>query len=229
MLGVTVNTISVILGSLLGLLIKKGIPERISDALMKGVGLCTVCIAVSGVIKGSNSLIMIISVIAGGFIGTLINIDAGLTKISAFLEKKANKNKTEEKKVNIAQGFISGSLLFCIGAMTVVGSLNAGLTGDNEMLYTKSVLDLISSCILSATLGPGVMLSAVFVFVFQGGIALLAGLAAPYLSDTAVTEMTCAGSVLILGLGLNILGITKIKIANYLPAVFIPIILCLFM
>lgn len=98
MLGVTVNTISVILGSLLGLLIKKGIPERISDALMKGVGLCTVCIAVSGVIKGSNSLIMIISVIAGGFIGTLINIDAGLTKISAFLEKKANKNKTEEKK-----------------------------------------------------------------------------------------------------------------------------------
>lgn len=97
------------------------------------------------------------------------------------------------------------------------------------MLYTKSVLDLISSCILSATLDPGVMLSAVFVFVFQGGIALLSGLAAPYLSDTAVTEMTCAGSVLILGLGLNILGITKIKIANYLPAVFIPIILCLFM
>lgn len=229
MLGVLVNTATVLLGSLVGLLLKKGIPQKLTDSLMMGIGLCTVCIAISGVLKGENTLIMILSVALGGLIGTLINIDGGLTRFSAFLEKKANRKKEEGKKISIAQGFISGSLMFCIGAMTIVGSLNAGLTGDNEMLYTKSLLDLISSCILSATLGVGVMLSAVFVLVFQGGIALLANFLAPYLSDAAVAEMTCAGSVLILGLGLNILGITKIKIANFLPAIFLPILLCMFM
>lgn len=229
MLGVLVNTATVLLGSLVGLFLKKGIPEKVTDTLMKGIGLCTICIAISGVIKGSNALIMILSVVLGGLIGGLINIDGGLTKFSAFLEEKANRKKAEGKKISLAQGFISGSLMFCVGAMTIVGSLNAGLTGDNEMLYTKSLLDLISSCVLSATLGPGVLLSAVFVLVFQGGIALLAGVVSPFLSDAAVAEMTCAGSVLILGLGLNILGITKIKVANYLPAIFIPILLCLFM
>lgn len=229
MLGVLVNTLTVIAGSIIGLLLKKGIPEKIADTLMKGIGLCTVCIAISGVIKGQNALIMILSVTIGGFVGSLINIDGGLNKFSSFLENQVNKRKKDGQSINTAQGFISGSLMFCIGAMTIVGSLNAGLTGDNEMLYTKSVLDLISSCILSATLGPGVMLSALFVLVFQGGIALLSGFAAPYLSDAVIAEMTCTGSVLILGLGLNILNITKIKIANYLPAIFIPIILCLFM
>ena len=113
--------------------------------------------------------------------------------------------------------------------MTVVGSLNAGLTDDNEMLYTKSILDLISSCVLSATLGVGVMLSAVFVLVFQGAIALAASFAAPYLSASVIAEMTCAGSVLIVGLGLNLLDLTKIKVADYLPAIFLPILFCLFL
>ena len=229
MLGVLVNTLTVLLGSAAGLLLKKGIPEKITDTLMKGIGLCTVCIAVSGVIKGNNTLIMILSVVIGGLIGGLIDIDKWLNRLSAAIEKAASGKKKNGEKPDLAQGFISGSLMFCVGAMTVVGSLNAGLTGDNEMLYTKSLLDLISSCVLSATLGPGVVLSALFVLVFQGGIALAAGFAAPYLSDSAVAEMTAAGSVLILGLGLNILGITKIKIANYLPAIFIPILLCLFM
>jgi uncharacterized membrane protein YqgA involved in biofilm formation len=113
--------------------------------------------------------------------------------------------------------------------MTLVGSLRAGLSGDNEMLYTKSMLDLISAAVLAASLGVGVPLSALFVLVFQGGIVLLSGLIAPLLTDYAIAEITCAGSVLIIALGLNILGITKIKVANYLPALLIPPFLCLFM
>ena len=228
MIGVLVNTLTVLLGSGVGLLLKKGIPERVAHTLMKGVGLCTVCIGFAGVIKGENTLVMILSVAVGGLLGCLLHIDDGLNRFSVFLEKKAQK-LSKKGELSLARGFISGSLLFCVGAMTVVGSLNAGLTDDNEMLYTKSILDLISSCVLSATLGVGVMLSAVFVLVFQGAIALAASFAAPYLSASVIAEMTCAGSVLIVGLGLNLLDLTKIKVADYLPAIFLPILFCLFL
>lgn len=124
---------------------------------------------------------------------------------------------------------MTASLLFCVGAMTIVGSLQAGLTGDCETLYTKATLDLISSCVLAASLGIGVLLSDIFVFIFQGGLVLLAGLIAPFLTDYAIGEMTCAGSVLIIALGLNLIGVTKIKVANYLPVILIPPVLCLFM
>ena len=131
--------------------------------------------------------------------------------------------------MTIAEGFVTASLLFCVGAMTIVGSLQAGLTGNNEMLFTKATLDGISSIIFSASLGIGVMLSAAFVFVFQGAIVLLAQAVEPFLSDAVIAEMTCVGSLLIVAIGLNILGITKLKVMNYMPAVFIPIVLCLFM
>ena len=113
--------------------------------------------------------------------------------------------------------------------MTIVGSLQAGLSGDNEMLFTKSTLDFISSIVFASALGIGVLLSAVFVFVFQGAIVLLAQVSAPYLNDAVVAEMTCAGSLLILALGLNMLGLTKLKVMNYMPAVFLPILLCMVM
>lgn len=229
MLGVLVNTAAVLAGGTLGLLLKRGIPEKISDTLMKGIALCTICIGIAGVIKGENTLIMILSVVLGGLIGGLLNLDGLLNRFSQFLEKKVQGKQKKNGGVSIAQGFISGSLLFCVGAMTIVGSLNAGLSGDNEMLYAKSLLDLISSCVLAATLGAGVLFSAAFVLLFQGAIALAASFAAPYLADSVITEMTCAGSVLILGLGLNLLHITDIKVANYLPAVFLPILLCLFL
>lgn len=124
---------------------------------------------------------------------------------------------------------MTASLLFCVGAMTIVGSLQAGLTGDCEMLYTKATLDLISSCVLSASLGIGVLLADIFVLVFQGGLVLLAGFIAPFLTDYAIGEMTCAGSVLIIALGLNLIGVTKIKVANYLPVILIPPFLCMIM
>ena len=218
--GVIINVITVLVGSAIGLLLKKGIPERVSKAAMNAIGLCTLYIGIDGALQGENTIGLILSMVFGAIAGTLIDIDKGLEKAGKFLE-----NKLKGKGGNLTQGFVTGSLLFCVGAMTVVGSLNAGLTGDNELLITKSILDLISSCMLCCTLGFGVVLSAVFVLLYQGGLVLAAGLLQNILTDTAlIAEITCAGSVMIVALGLNILGITKIKVANLLPALlFVPL------
>lgn len=222
MLGVIVNAIVIIFGSAIGMAVKTGIPQRVSDAMMKGLGLCTLYIGWSGALKGSNTLVLIISMAIGIIIGEGFDLDAKLKRFAQRLEQKFKK---EDGSVSLAEGFIAASLLFCVGAMTVVGSLQAGLSGNYEMLFTKSVLDFISSMIFASTLGVGVMLSAVFVLVFQGSIVLLAQVVAPFLTDAVVAEMTCVGSVLIFALGLNMVGITKLKVLNYLPAMFLPILL----
>ena len=226
MLGVLVNVGTVLIGSLVGLFLKRGIPERVTEALMVGIGLCTVFIGISGALQGENTLVLILSMAIGTVIGTLLDIDKQLNRLAAYVEKRF---KQKDGQVTVAEGFVTARLLFCVGAMTIVGSLQAGLTGDCEMLFTKATLDLISSCVLAASLGIGVLLADIFVLVFQGGIVLLAGFVAPFLTDYAIAEMTCAGSVLIIALGLNLIGVTKIKVANYLPVIFIPPILCLFM
>ena len=226
MLGVIVNTAAVLVGSLLGLLLKKGLPKGITKAVMTGIGLCTIYIGVSGSLKGENVLILILSVVVGSVIGHLLKLDDHINNLGSKIEKKFSKG---EEKSTVAEGFVTASLLFCCGAMTIVGSLQSGLTGDNTMIFTKSMLDLISSIIFAATLGIGVLFSGGFVLVFQGAIVLLARFVAPFLETNVINEMTCVGSVLIIGLALNILGVTKIKIMNYLPAIFIPIVLCLFM
>ena len=226
MLGVLVNVGTVLIGSLVGLFLKRGIPEKVTEALMIGIGLCTVFIGISGALEGENTLVLILSMAIGTVIGTLLDIDKQLNRLADYVEARF---KQKEGQVTVAEGFVTASLLFCVGAMTIVGSLQAGLTGDCEMLFTKATLDLVSSCVLAASLGIGVLLADIFVLVFQGGIVLLAGLVAPFLTDYAIGEMTCAGSVLIIALGLNLIGVTKIKVANYLPVIFIPPILCLFM
>lgn len=226
MLGVFVNVATVFIGSLVGLLLKKGIPDKVTGALMAGIGLCTIYIGISGALNGENTLVLILSMAIGTIIGTLLDIDGQLNRLAAYVESKF---KQENGQVTVAEGVVTASLLFCVGAMTIVGSLQAGLTGDCEMLFTKATLDLISSCVLAASLGIGVMLSDIFVFVFQGGLVLLARVIAPFLTDYAIHEMTCAGSVLIIALGLNLIGVTKIKVANYLPVLLIPPILCMFM
>ena len=223
MFGVLVNTGTVLLGSIIGLLCKKGIPERLSAAVMTAIGLCTVAIGVTGLLDGENTLVLIISIVLGVIIGELLDIDG---HVNNLVEKVAGKAAGAGKAAQISQGFITACLLFCIGAMTIVGSLNAGLRGDNEMLLTKSLLDFISSMMLSATLGIGVLFSAVFVLVFQGAIVLLAQVLAPVLSEACIAELTCAGSLMILDLGLNIVGITKIKVINFLPALLlVPLVL----
>ena len=222
--GVIVNTITVLIGSGVGLLLKKGIPERLNKAVMTAIGLCTIAIGVTGIMKGQNQLVMILSMVFGTIVGTLIDIDKRLECLGNKLAKKSNAQEN-----TFSQGFVTASLLFCVGAMTIVGSMNAGISGDNQMLYTKSVLDLISSSMLASSLGFGVMCASGFVLVFQGVLVALSMVLGSFLSDFAVAELICAGSVMITALGLNLIGVTKIKVANLLPGlVFVPAFCLLF-
>lgn len=217
-IGVLVNTATVLVGSLIGLLFKKAIPKKLTDAVMLGIGLCTVYIGISGALKGENTLILIGSIVLGAIIGTAIDLDRWLNALGALIGRRfKNANGT----VSVAEGFVTASLLFCIGSMTIVGSLQSGLTGNNETIFVKSLLDLVSSLILSVSLGAGVICAAGFVFVFQGALVMLARYLAPVLTTQAINELTCAGSLIIIALGLNLIGVTKIKVANYLPAIII--------
>ena len=222
MIGVLVNVITVILGSSIGLLFKKGIPERVSSAAMVGLGACTLYIGISGSLQGENVLILIASIVLGAITGTLLNIDG---RISSLAEKVEARFRKKDAEVSVAEGIITATLLFCVGSMTVTGSIQAGLTGDNSILITKAMLDLVSSMMLASSLGVGVLLSCVAVFLIQGGLVLFAGLISPLMSVGAINEMTCAGSILIIMIGTNLMGITKIKVADDLPAIlFAPVI-----
>ncbi len=223
MFAVIVNTLTVLIGSTVGLLFKKGIPRHIADAVMLAIGLCTLYIGLSGTLKGQNTIVLILSMVLGAIIGTALDIDGAIGRLGRAIESRF---AARGEQGSVARGFVTACLLFCVGAMTIVGSLNAGLTGNYEMLLTKSVLDLISSAMLAVSLGIGVLFAAGFVLVFQGSLVLLAGLLQPLLTAAAIDEIICAGSLLIVGLGLNLLGLTKIKVADYLPAIVIAPILC---
>lgn len=225
MLGVAVNSIAVIVGSLLGLLFKKGISEKVSSSVMTAVGLCTIFIGISGMLVELNPLVAVVAMVLGVVIGTIMDIDRGLNiigdKVSAKLSKKGSRMFT--------QGFVSASLLFCVGAMAITGSINAGINGENSVLFTKSILDFTSSVTLSSTFGIGVIFAVIPLTLYQGGIALCAGFLEPLLSEGAINALSCVGSIIIMGLGLNIVGVSKFKIANFLPAIIIaPFVFYLF-
>lgn len=225
-MGTIINCIAIIGGCLVGLIVSGKIQERVSKNIMNGLALCVIYIGISGSLNGGDTLQMIISIAIGALVGELIDIDKWLNKLGDFLESKV---KTKKGEVSISQGFVTASLLFCVGAMAVVGSLENGLTGDYSTLLAKSVLDGVSSIIFASTLGIGVMLSAFVVLIYQGSITLCAGLLSGVLSTAVITNMSAVGSLLIIGLGLNMLGVTKIKVANLLPAIFIPILFGVFM
>ncbi len=220
MLGAIVNCLAVILGSAVGLIVKRGLPERLSSAIMQGLALCVMYIGISGALEGQNVLVVILSMATGTLIGEGLDLDCQLEKLGKKLEQSAGKSDG-----SIAKGFVAASLLFCVGAMTIVGSLQCGLTGNYETIFAKSLIDSIAAIVLSATLGIGVMFSAVFVLVYQGVITLCAGMLAPILTETIIAEMTCVGSLLIVGLSLNMLKITKLRVMNFVPAIFMPIVI----
>lgn len=224
--GVLINVCTVIIGSIIGMAFKKSISKKYSDAVMSGIGLCVILIGIQGALKGENILVTIISMVIGALIGTALDIDRRLNGIGDFISSRLKRNS--EGKVSLAEGFVTASLVFCVGAMTIIGSLEAGLKGDNSTLFTKSILDLFSSMMLSASLGIGVIFAAVFVFVFQGGIVLLSGILEPLLSDSAVAEITCTGSLMIMALGFNLTGISKFRVANYFPALILSPLVCYF-
>ncbi|WP_066891999.1 DUF554 domain-containing protein [Clostridium nigeriense] len=224
MLGTIINTLSIIVGALIGLFVKGKISKNINETIMNGLALCVIYIGISGALKGNNTMVIIISIAVGGLIGELIDIDRKLESFGDKIEKKFNKNNSN---ISISQGFVSATLLFCVGAMAIVGSLESGLNNNHSTLYAKSLLDGITSIIFTSTLGIGVMLSAFAVFIYQGSITLMAGFLSSFLNDVAINNMTAVGSILIMGLGLNILRVTKIKISNLLPSIIVAVVLSL--
>lgn len=221
--GAVVNFFTVIAGTLIGMLFKKGIPERVKATLMNGMALCVLYIGITGLFEdGTNILIIIASFAIGAVVGELADFDGIVNRLGAGLEKSLGKGDTK-----IADGFVTATLLFCVGAMTVVGSIDSGISGDNSTLYSKSIIDGVSSVALTSSLGIGVMLSAIPVLVIEGGLTLLASVVSPILTEAAVAHMSVIGSLLIIAIALNMLGLTKIKVMNYLPSVFLPLIFCL--
>ena len=224
LLGTIVNAVSVVAGALIGLLLGKAIPQRLGDSVMKGLALCTLLIAIGGLDDGENPLITIFSMVLGVLIGEGLDLASRMDRLGEKLQATFGKGGS----TNLTEGFITSSLLFCVGAMTIMGSLQSGLSCDHSTLYTKSIMDFCSSVIFASSLGIGVALAGVSVFVVQGSITVLASFVAPYL-QTAIGEMNCVGSLLLLALGMNLLGVTKIRVMNYVPAIFLPILLCMFM
>ncbi len=220
MLGTWVNCAAVIFGSGIGLIVKKGLSQKINDSIMSALALCVLYIGISGAFECQNVLVVILSMALGTLLGEWLDLDAGLERLGDYLEKKVSKNG---EKGSISRGFVTASLLFCVGAMTIVGSLQSGISGNHETLFAKSLIDCIAAMVLASTLGIGVMLSAVFVLVYQGAITLCATFLEPVLTEVIISEMTCVGSPLIIGLGLNMLKVTKLKVMNYVPSIFLPI------
>jgi len=217
MLGTIVNVAAIIVGSLLGFLIKGGIPKKVGDTVIQGLALSTMLIGILNAVKVDNLMLLIISMVIGSAIGEAIDIDRFLNNIGDMIEIKLN-----GRGGKVSQGFVTSSLLFCVGAMSIVGSLNSGLKGDHSTLFSKSILDFVFSLISASSLGIGVLLSSVSVFLYQGTITLLASGLKGFLIESVITDMSAIGGLLIIGISFNMLGMSKIKVANFLPAMFIP-------
>lgn len=222
MLGVLVNSVAVIIGGLIGLIFKSKISDKVSKPVMVGLGVCVLYIGISGSLEGENVLIAITAIVLGIITGTVLNIDDNINKLANKVEQKFKKENSVE---SLSEGFITATLLFCIGAMTITGSIQAGLVNDNSILITKSILDFVSAIMLAASLGRGVLLSSISLLITQGLLVILSSVIAPYINDSLINEITCVGSLIIILIGTNLMGITKVKVADFLPAIiYTPVI-----
>ena len=214
MKGTLVNFAAILVGSGIGLLLKKGIPERYQHTLIHGMALAVGIIGLQMAFKSQNMLVVILGIAVGAVIGELVDLDACLTRIGDKLTIAF-----KGKQGNVGEGFVTASLIFCIGAMAIVGSIQDGLTGNAETLYAKSMLDGIIAMVFSSSMGIGVAFSSLSVLLYQGSITLLSGLLAGWLSENVVREMTATGGILIVGVSIIMLEVKKIKLANLLPAI----------
>ncbi len=217
MLGTVVNVCAILLGCALGLLLRKGLPQRLRDTVMQGLGLCVILIGLSGAIGTSDTMCVIISVVLGGLLGAAVNVEKRLENLGNLTQQKLARGGD-----GFARGFVTASLVYCVGAMAIMGALDSGLKSDHATLIAKSALDGISAIIFASTLGPGVALSALTVLIYQGSITLMAGWLKPLLTDVIITEMSAVGGLLIVGIGLNMLFDKHIAVGNLLPAIFVP-------
>lgn len=244
MLGTLINTAGVLVFGLIGSLLRRGIPERINRTVLAGMGICVIYIGIDGalaaapaiaadsVLAGQEGLVkvivMILSVGIGALIGEWIDIDRAVTRLGDFLQRKLTHGAAgEEGRPGIAPGFVNCTILFCVGAMAINGAIEDAM-GHPDILIAKAIIDSITVLVMSTSLGIGCALASLSVLVYQGTITLLAHLIAPYISAAALTLMSCTGSLNIVMIGLNLLGVTKIRTANFIPAMFLPILFCLF-
>lgn len=231
-LGTIINTLAIIIGGGVGLIIKGGVPEKIKKTLMQACGLASMFIGISGALarmlvisdndtmSADGTILLVISLSIGALIGELINIEDRLEIVGEKLKKLAH----AEKDNSFVEGFVTVSLIVCIGAMAVMGSIQDGLTGDYSTLLAKSILDAIIALVFASTLGLGVVFSSVSILVYQGLITILAIFIAPYLTDGMINGLSMVGSVLIFAVGINLLWEKKIRVANMLPAIFVPVV-----
>ncbi len=219
MLGLWVNAATIILGALVGSRLRGGIPEKYKDTIGYALALCVLTIGIQGAIQTENMMLMIISAVVGSLIGEALRLEDRLDSLGAWVQRRLAKDDD-----GFSQGFISATLLYCVGSMAVVGSIEAGLQNKPDTLLAKAVLDGVSALILSSSMGMGVALSALPLLAYQGAIALLAMLLGNFLPAEAIAEVSATGSLLIIGLGFNMLGFSKarIRVGNMLPAILIP-------
>ena len=216
MIGTLINVAAILAGTALGLLLRKGIPERLRDTVMQGLGLCVLLIGASGALKTADTMCVIISIVVGGLLGSAVNIEHRLDQLGQYAERKLG------GAGGFSNAFVTASLVYCVGAMAIVGAMDSGLRGDHATLIAKSALDGVSAIFFTSTMGAGVALSAAAVLIYQGAIALLATWIAPLLTDPIINEMSAVGGLLIIGIGLNMIYDKHISVGNLLPAIFVP-------
>lgn len=221
MIAAIVNAVVVVLGGLLGLALGGRLQERHTQTIVAALGICTVVIGITSAIDTSNILIVIICLVIGTILGELLQIEHRLDTLGDWLKAKVAKNGGGR----FTEGFVTASLLFCVGSMAIMGSFDAGLRGDYNTIFAKSALDCVMAVTFAATMGVGVLFAGASVLIYQGSLTLLAALVEPYLSAPVIVEMSAVGGVMLIGTGMNILGLTKerIKVGNMLPAIVLPV------
>ena len=222
MLGTIVNGLAIIAGSLLGLFFSKGIPDNYKEIIMSGVGLSVILIGVKSALVSDSLMVVIFSVILGALFGEGMKIEKKLEAFGTYLESKVTAKSSDSG--SFARGFVTASLVFCVGSMAIIGSLESGLTGNHQTLFAKSVLDGVTSIVFASTMGLGVMFSSVAVFLYQGFITVTASLMKNFLVPETIAQMTSVGGLLIMAIGFNMLKITAIRVGNLIPAIFLPLV-----
>ena len=224
MIAVLVNCASVIAGSLVGLIFCKKINDSLSDIVCCGAGVVTMVIGFQMAFQYKSVVILALSVIMGGIIGSWLDIDGKILALGKFLETKFGKKEEQNGKQNFAYAFLNASVLFCVGAMAVLGSFNAGINKDYTLIFTKSILDGFMAIVFAAAMGIGTAFSAITVFVYQGLLTLCSTWIAPYVTEEMLTELSAVGGAAIVMIGMNLLKLRTIKTANYLPAIVLAVV-----
>jgi len=223
MLGTLINVATVIIGSIIGLIVHSKLPKKITDTAFHGVGLFTIVLGIIMAVKTSNFLIMIFSIVIGAVIGEIIDIDNAINKFGEWVKIKLN-----TKNERFSEGFITAFLLYCVGSMTILGAIEEGIDGTPNLLVAKSMLDGFSSIVLAATLGIGVLFSVIPLLIYQGSLTIFASNMQILFTDVIINELTAVGGIMLLGLGISMLEIKKIKVLNILPSLIIAVVLSYF-